>query len=335
MSDIQKDRKLIEEQMVIVGSQSSGETPVSFQVLQNIYNEITGKREELEKNYKTPYQMTLEDIEQLNIKINQLCEQYNIKSSNCSVTVVYSRDTKETFSSFERFKLLNSNSLSETERVVLEYNFLVILPKIQRPQSYEIEINLASKISLSKSIPDPIKGSFGILRFFVGLSAHVSIKFVDYLVARNFQDVISEFIEGLKTPKQNSLVKFIIKKSSWVPIITKYSTCILFLYLTLKTISIFIPSNSTNLNTFGIYLLSSSFILFCSYRAGYRLGRIIEDALDEYQDVSYIQLTKGDKNLIEEVKRKNKHKIITAIVAAVATLLLGIVASVIANLLTK
>lgn len=333
--DTSKDQSVTSEEVVVVGSNGACDTPVSFQVLQNIYNEITGKREELEKSYRNPFQLTYDDLEQLNIKINQMYEQYNIKSSNCSVSVIYNKDTKETFSSFERFKLINVKSLSETERIVINYNFLVILPKICRPQSYEIEIGLVSKISMSKSMPSPIRSRLGLLKFMLGTTAHVSIKYVDYLVARNFQDVIDEFIKGLKSSKQNSVLKFIIEKSQWVPTLTKYGMSILFLYLITSTISNYIPPESTDLNYFGIFILTTLFILFCAYRVGFSLGRVVEDSLDEYQDISYICLTRGDENLIEEIINNNKKKIIKGIAAIVLTFCLGIGSSVVANFLTN
>lgn len=326
---------LSEEQMVIVGDKTATETPVSFQVLQNIYNEITGKREELEKSFRKPFRMTISDLEQLDIKINQLYEQYNIKSTNCSVTVVYNKDTKETFSSFDRFKLLNANSNSETERIVIKYNFLVVLPKVNRPQSYEIEINLVSKIALSKSMPNQIKGSFGILKFFVGVTANVSIKYVDYLVARNFQDVIFEFLNGLTLSEQNVIFKALRTKSHWVPRAFKYSMSIFLLYLVISSISKFIPVGTTDLNIFGKFLLVASFIIFLSYRVGLSLGRIVENSLDEYQEISYIKLTKGDEKLIGQIEKKNTRKIIMGCLATIFTLLLGVVSSTIANYITK
>ncbi|MCW5213408.1 hypothetical protein VU04_10920 [Desulfobulbus sp. TB] len=329
------DSSLSEEQMVVVGSKTAGETPVSFQVLQDIYNEITGKREELEKSFRNPFELELADLEQLNIKINQMYEQYNIQSSNCSITVVYNKDTKETFSSFDRFKLLNSNSASQTERLVIKYNFLVILPKVKRPQSYEIEINISSKIALSSSIPNQIKGSFGVLKLFIGLTANVSIKYVDYLVARNFQDVIFEFLNGLTLAEQNVILKQLIRNSHWVPRVFKYSMSILSLYFASTSTLKFIPVDSGTLNELGSYLLISSFIVFLSYRVGHTLGRIVEDSLDEYQEISYIKLTKGDEKLIKKAKKQNKRKIIIGCIATLSTLLLGILSSIIAHYITS
>ena len=72
---------------VAVIGESSNRTQVSLQTLQGIYNELTGKSEEVGKSYNKPIRVKLTEIEQLNHKISQACEQYNIVSGNCSVTV--------------------------------------------------------------------------------------------------------------------------------------------------------------------------------------------------------------------------------------------------------
>ena len=60
------------------------ETEVSFQVLQSIYNELTGKSEEVARRYDAPICVTLEDLTQLNHHIEQMCEPLHIQSKNLS-----------------------------------------------------------------------------------------------------------------------------------------------------------------------------------------------------------------------------------------------------------
>src|SRR5258706_11273127 len=135
--------------VAIIGESSSA-TQVSLQTLQGIYNELTGKSEEVGKSYSKSIRVKFNDIEQLNHKITQVCEQYNIVSGNCSVTVFYVDDTRDQFSSFDRFRLHNSGSTSSVESVLLKYNFLVLLPKTRQPQSYTVSVRLASRVAVAK-----------------------------------------------------------------------------------------------------------------------------------------------------------------------------------------
>ena len=71
---------------VAVIGESSKSSVVSLQTLQGIYNELTGKSETVGKSYSKPIRVKFSDIEQLNHKITQVCEQYNVadSSSKCN-----------------------------------------------------------------------------------------------------------------------------------------------------------------------------------------------------------------------------------------------------------
>ena len=109
--------------LAVIGDGHGGTQSISMQLLQDVYNEITGMSEELNKGYEQSYQITFDDLIQLNIKINQLYEQYNIKSKNTQITIYYQKDSSEKFSSFERFSLYNRdivNSCGSKKRYPLQ-----------------------------------------------------------------------------------------------------------------------------------------------------------------------------------------------------------------------
>src|SRR5437868_5251977 len=116
----------LDEQLVELGETAA---PVSMKVIQSIYNELTGKTESLDRFYESPFQVRFADFEQLDHKMRQCCEQYDVKALNVNVTVYHENDTSETFSSFERFRLYNTSNTHPVQSVVLKYNLLILLPK--------------------------------------------------------------------------------------------------------------------------------------------------------------------------------------------------------------
>ena len=75
----------------IVERNEGGENPkvtigdgqmVSMQIVQGIYNEITGKTEKIIKSYQIHHKATQQDLIQLNLKIHQTCEQYHVIEKN-------------------------------------------------------------------------------------------------------------------------------------------------------------------------------------------------------------------------------------------------------------
>ncbi len=158
MNDKNTDNKPGESagDIAVIGEGTPNRTPVSIQVLQNIYHELTGKTEEVSKSYNAPFQVVHGDFEQLNHRVSQVCEQYNIRAANCSITIYYVNDTQETFSSFEKFRAFNAGSTSPVESVLINYNFLILLPKLNQPQSYTLSIRVASRIAVEKKMQTDI-----------------------------------------------------------------------------------------------------------------------------------------------------------------------------------
>ena len=62
------------EDDVMIETSQGNRVPISFQVMQSIYNEITGKSEELGKQVRRRYKAGFEDLAQLNAKITQFLE---------------------------------------------------------------------------------------------------------------------------------------------------------------------------------------------------------------------------------------------------------------------
>ncbi|MBJ7579436.1 hypothetical protein JHC09_16295 [Devosia sp. MC532] len=94
-------------------------TTVSMQTVQHIYSKITGKTEKLSHIFETPHLARFADLEQINSTIEQACEQYTIVSKDCFVDVFHLSGAKQTFSSFNRFKLFEAGSNDPTENIRL------------------------------------------------------------------------------------------------------------------------------------------------------------------------------------------------------------------------
>lgn len=114
---------------VLVGDDQQ---PVSIQIIQDIFKELTGKNEVLSENFSKPYQIEFADIENLYYRLGQTFEQYNVKSTNFSATVYYVDDTKDELRSFERLKFQNVASPSPVESLFIKYDLLILPPDYKR-----------------------------------------------------------------------------------------------------------------------------------------------------------------------------------------------------------
>ncbi len=316
--------------MALVGEEPSSHL-VSMQVLQDVYNELTGKTEELSKGYEIPYQICFADIEQLNTKITQLYEQYNIKSSNCSVTVYHEKDQKQVFSSFERFKFYDQSLLSPTESILIKYNFLIVLPKLSRPQSYSVSVRIGSKVTMLKKLEEDNLPSM-IIKMVSGRSAQVTVEYIDYTVARNFIDTIDAWFKSIDTAKFASTYKTLQKYSHYISPIAKFSVGLFSGYLCLKYSFIFVLPNIDYLQLYKIALITFAFI-FITYSLAKFFGKIAEKNVDLMTELSFLKLNRGDEKEIEVFKSKNRKGLIRATLSIIATFGIGVLSSIVAAII--
>lgn len=293
--------------------ESAGSTPeqkVSWQVIQAVYNHMTGKTEALSNNYELPIQINMGRLGQLNNKIVQISEQYTIQASNCSVTVFHQNDSKEEFSSFDRFKLYNASINSPVERVEIKYEILKTLPKTNKIQRYSISILLISGVVAESEIREIRKSIPGGFMAVIGYdTAILKINYVDYVVAKNYQTGIEEWLKSTAIEPMPKPIEFLKKHSNFIRIILKYVILLSIIYSIYKLVPQFVTDNS--LISFTYFSIWSWLAVFFGYKVGVFLSYHFRLTLNNYSPLTFIDLNAGDKREIEKSKvsrKKNKWK---------------------------
>ena len=280
---------------------------VSMKTVQQIYSEITGSTESLEKAYKINHFIGFDDLCQLEAKINQTQEQYHIISKNCSITLFHLDDQRQVFSSFERFKIFDRTTLSPVENIRIEYNFLIVLPQLKKPQSYKIEINIRSRAAMIKRANNTNSTRSAIFyEFLTDNTAFLEIDYIDYSVARNFQGVIDGWFRALPEQKSRWIPKLLKKLTGHYIFIFRFTLIAAFLAFCYAHFSEVLSKNTIN----QITLLQAAIITFggltlMSILSG-KLGALTSEAIKMVQIKSYINLTRGDEIAFNEMASSNK-----------------------------
>jgi hypothetical protein len=307
---------------------------ISMQTVQHIYNEITGRSEELSRSYSINHVTSFSDIKQLHIKLCQLYEQYNIVSKNCAVTLYHVDDQKQVFSSFERFELYDRTTLSPVENIRLEYNFLIVLPQVKKPQSYQIEINIQSRAAISQraKLESNVRAEL-FMELFEDRTADFEIKYVDYTVARNIQIAIDSWFKGLTCSTDYSWLKPIKRFSDDFSLIFRLVSVPLFLWSCLAHYSSLLKTSSIGFNEL-YYAATITFggTMLVALIAG-RLGGVLKGAIRRIRSLSYINLTRGDEVARLAFENSNKKGWLKAAVSVTGVIILNLLSSWIAKII--
>ncbi|PIF76910.1 hypothetical protein CLU95_4079 [Variovorax sp. 54] len=301
---------------------------ISLKTYQDFYHQITGRTEQIKKQYSENLLIEFSDIEQLNHKIFQLCDIHHIVAKNEIISVFHDKDRKEVFTSFDRFKAYNTNSPNHCVSVVLKYNFSLIPAGLDHPQEYVVNVRLTSRIAFIRQLEEQAPPFMrGRLLGFVGEStAEISVDYADYVVARGYLEAFDEWIKGCKKTPKNQSQGFLTKWSYTIPSIAKTVGAILVTAFAWKAIPDLFsePSNLVTLARFFVIYGGCGIIVINLMAAA---GRALEDAIDCYPTLSYLKLNKGDENLISDFEKKKRGVVWKFFIAAASNIALGILAS--------
>lgn len=311
-----------------------GSSLVSVKIYQDVYHQVTGRTEQIRKRYSENILVEFAEIEQLHYKIMQLSDVHNIVARNEVVSIFHEKERKEQFTSFDRFRSYNANASSPSISIALKYNFSIIPAGIERPQEYAITIRLTSRVATIKQIEDDnppfIDGS--VINMLSEYTAEITIDYTDYIIARGFMEAFDEWIRGCKSTPEISLLKSTKKYTYLLPrTLGGILSPILIIFFSLKAVPN-LTSTQTNLEQLARFFIVvlGSFPLLSSLMS--ISGKIIENAIDGYMVISYLNFNKGDRKIIAEFDRRSRRVLLKFVSGCLLTVLLGYISSKLANL---
>lgn len=297
---------------------------VSMKTIQQIYSELTGKEEVLEKTYEKSFIINYEDLYQLNAKIFQITEQFNIVASSCSVTIYHTNNQKQIFSSFERFQIYDRTVVSPTEKINIEYDFLIIQPNTKKPQPYKIEISITSRSALIEKQKNVTGIQSHIFHEFITLrNARSEITHVDYSVARTFQIAITEWFDSLTENNEKTFIKLLKKYKYSYPFLLSILSIIFCSFFYIAKI---LPTSLSNHDiAFHIIIFLSLILLMPKISHG--IGEFCATTVTKIHPASYLNLTRGDEILSKQTREYNKNNILITLWSAFFAIFLNILSN--------
>lgn len=304
------------------------QSQVSLKVYQDIYHHLTGRTEQIRKRYTENLLIDFSELEQLHHKVMQLCDVHRIVAKNETISVFHEKERKEQFTSFERFRAYNANTSSPTVSVVLKYNFSIIPAGLERSQEYIVTIRLTSIVGVLNQMeadaPAFMRGRFS--RFMAGGAAEVTIDYADYVIARGFLEAFDEWVSGCKaTPKSPSL-NFLRRNSHYIPSITQLLVVAIVIAFGLQAVPTFFTTQTTSATWARFFIIYSGGAYVLLNLVQITAG-LIEQAIDTFPEMSYLNLNKGDVKLINEAKLEKPKAYLRLFLGCFGSIALGIISA--------
>jgi len=299
---------------------------ISPKIYQSIYNHITGKTEKTSKIYDDNILVGFDELKQLHLKILQIKDIHNVLAQNETISLFFSGERREVFTSFERFEKYNSNNTKPTKSLQLKYNFSLLLAGTSAPQEYTVTIKLVSRFASIKAFEEKKNRLFpsGLINMLVSNTADITIEYVDYLVAKTYLQAFDEWIKGCPSEPENKFISFLQSVSHYTPRVIQLIIITICLYY----YNVYISTLSENFNhDWGRFFLFSLVSFLVLTKIAFIVGQKIERYIDSFKQDSYLSLNSGDRKLIKEFSSRKRTTYLKIALQLLMTVILGIISS--------
>lgn len=289
-----------------------------------LHQRINARSEEISKNYSNNILVKFEDIRELHLKTLQSITSLKPAKSiiNTRISVSHLEGESEKFNSFEAFAQHNVTSPNATTDISLTYSFSLFDQEDGNFENYKVINQISSRVAqlhqLEKQAPPFI--SEAIISGMVTDTAKITVHYSDYVKARHFFSMFDEWIKGCDESKNSEKIRTLKKYSYLIPRVGKFIIYALLAWFTANAID----SNtiSTDFSIKFIVLYASVFVITGGISD--TLLRLVERAIDSHLAISYLDINKGDKKLIQRFNDRNKRSIRNTVTGLAGTLILGI-----------
>lgn len=304
---------------------------VPLAAYQAIYHRITQNTEHLSSQKFGSFKIGHAEIENLHRQIEQTIQQYRVEAKSESVSFTFSDGDFESYSSFERYKIVNLLLRNgKTENISYSFDFLVILPveiedvpEIAQRYRMTIAISVPNKNEEEQAIHYPYEE-----KYLSGVMS-VNIEYADRAVASNLQNLVNNWSDGLENTEKGGM-DWIFNLSRTV---AKHSSVGLVMSCILGAI-IFDPSGYSNIFTPIRYLLSVMLLCFLFGVIGEKFDSFTRNKIRKISNKISFDFTAGDKRE-QEARIRKRSKAKSALIFALTGVVISAVVGIFVNAFTE
>lgn len=287
---------------------------VDLETVKSIYYWLNAKPDTDIKIFQKPKLISFSDIESLNNLVVRKLSNHDPLTFMVQVNVLLQNGDIKNYGTWAEFLATYwQNMSSETESISIIWDMNIKLPNYELPQRHTMKVRLGSPIKpneffqmmVTSDDDTEIKQSIA--------PVICKVDFINSVISNELIQIVENWYNCLKSTKPKSLFqKFISKYNQQVSRIAHYLVIIAGLFvafyffkLKISSISTFQLDKSLLISGYFWIIVTLSTYLIANFLGGL-LGRIVFKTVDEIEDLPIFDITKGDKNEIDNITQNNK-----------------------------
>lgn len=276
---------------------------IPFGAYQAIYHKITKRVEKFRKSYAGIFEIGLDDVKELHVRLSQSLSQYNVVGKDVEVSHFINEAQSFSYSSFEKFQIADKSSPGYTKLLTYTLSALIILPG-EIPEAENIAQRYRIIVEFDPPSPKAEESNLPmIFQFFTDdHSISLTIEHPDYAVALALRSIVDGWADGLKKKKDSKVLKFLNGPGS--PEKMKLSTAIAaFPFLAALLWSL--ASDEMGVRELSVVGFSAAVISIISIFTVSSLHSKLSNISGRLRPKTRVYITRGDHSIHENSELRN------------------------------
>lgn len=332
--------KSADEELLLVSKQEVFEKD-----FKSVFYQLTAKPDNMSKVYTKDTSIELDDIKLLNDRVvEKLQSHYEDAGFMISVYVKFANGKVKEFSSWNAFEAHQWYESESINRIVITWEFNAKLPQYQVPQKHTLTVKMSNSMRPEEMLNIIFTGNIQELeeldRNFFPVVARVD--FIDRILGDELLNIVSDWVKSLKNAivEKSKIILFLKRNKAKISTILNFITYIVVAVssvlvtnryirtlgiITLKDMSLDQMLHLMNaiFGCAGVWILSKRFVAVVTDN--------IYDLLGGYGDSCLFNITKGDANRQDKLRKHEKNNRISIAINLIGTVILNIICGIIAN----
>lgn len=309
---------------------------IDLDQFKSLYYLLNAKPDSQLRLLKEDKKIDFDDLVELNDKVNLKLKTESLKTIITTVTIVFKNKKINTYNNWLEFSRTNWNIADQTLSISINWDINIKLPEHELPQRHTLKVRLGSPIRPNEMFQLMMTSDKDDELMEATSNGVCKVDFINHVIANELLMIVEEWYQTLQNNiPENNFVTLSEKYRKYIAIcvnsIIPFSAIfIAYSLISRKILSIEIWTN-THIKDILFLICGAVAFIYISDIIAKVFSNKIFNQLGNYKDYSMFQITKADKNSIEETDKKNT-KIKTSIIVQ---LLISIVVGLISLFLGK
>ena len=282
-----------------------------------LYYQINAKPDTDLKVFKEHRIVERNDIIELNRKLIEKINHYNVTTKIVTCSLVFTDDRVHDFGLWEQFLQMDWNVNRCTKSINLKWDFTILLPGYEIPQKHTLRIRIGSSLKPQEAFHLIMSGEEEARLSHQMVPVIAKVDFINQVIGSEFLSIVNEWYRALPLAGGSNpfsyrfLVRNINRLNLLVIILSMFAGAFAFYGITKFVLAYYAKEHTVSLSSpefirrAFFWWLISVIAMYFSNAIGNILVHRLDGKIGKLQPINSLRFTKADDSRINEIKLAN------------------------------